>query len=68
MSKLKIKQIQKSEVLNSLTIQETSLIMGGDRSVIIDSSFNDIVISGAGDDVIITDPLQFNVNGRELLA
>jgi hypothetical protein len=52
-----IKDLQKSKALVSMNNEETLSILGGkDRGrVIINNSFNDVVRSGAGNDVIITD-------------
>ena len=64
MSELQVKNLPSSG--DSLTMQETSLIIGGAGNVTIKDSFNDTVTGGLSDDVIVTDPLQVNVDGREI--
>ena len=64
MSELQVENLQNS--CDLLTMQETSLIMGGAGNVTIKDSFNDTVAGGLGGDVIVTDPLQVNVDGREI--
>ncbi|MEM7595142.1 MAG: hypothetical protein AAF383_27200 [Cyanobacteria bacterium P01_A01_bin.83] len=66
MSKLQVKNLHKPKTSNLLTVPETSFIVGGTVDILIESSFNDTVIGGSGNDVIITDPMQVSVNGREI--
>lgn len=69
MSELQIKKLQQSKTSNSLTMRETSSIIGGARDIInIEDSFNDTVIGGSGPDVIVTDPRQVNVDGKEIIG
>ncbi|MEM7595143.1 MAG: hypothetical protein AAF383_27205 [Cyanobacteria bacterium P01_A01_bin.83] len=55
MSDLQVQDLRKPKTFNSLTAQETSLVVGG-STVTINNSFKDIVYAGAGNDTVLTGP------------
>lgn len=66
MSEIQVKSLQKLKTFNSLTMQEMSSIVGGNKDVVIKDSFNDTISGTSGDDFIVTDPLLFKANGRTI--
>jgi hypothetical protein len=60
MFNLHLQDLRKSKTSDLLSIQETSLIIGGGKrgtTKKIEKSFNDVIYGGDGDDVIYSDPI-----------